>query len=129
MLDVYTHKGAVSIADFEERNKKASYYLSEDLVRVGLEFHAENKLNTTDLSRLWKVTLETAGNIVRGETWLHVSRPAPVVKRKRTAAEVEELKKWASEGLNAAKINELLPEGRTRVTAQDVYYYKQKAGA
>jgi hypothetical protein len=125
MLDVHVQRGKAAAQEADVlRRSHPTHALDERLVRVGLEFHAERKLTVADLARLWDVSIPVATGVVAGATWGHIERPHPVPrKHRRTPAQVDMLRAWASEGLTTTQINERLPP-EEHVTPQEVYYFR-----
>jgi hypothetical protein len=97
---------------------------NERLLQIGLEFHAEGKLNMTDLARLWGCTISVAASIVHGETRADIARPPkPEKQLRRTTERKQQILELVAKGMNAAQINDVLGE---TLTAQDVYYYRTR---
>lgn len=127
MLDVIVHRRSERAPTPAEREGASWYqgYTHDDyLVRVGLEFHAEGRLTIEALTRMWRCSRDVAQNIVRGETRVHVPRPATVERQpRRNKARKEAIMALVREGKNAAQINEALGE---TLTPQAVHYYRNK---
>ena len=128
MKDVWRHRvdgHGSRLSSARVATPNATYSLDERLVRLGLEFHTEGKLNIHDLCRLWDCTEDVARPILYGETWTHLDKPKVEKKQlRRTVQRKKEILDLVTQGLNAAQINEKLDEN---LTAQDVYYYKKQA--
>jgi hypothetical protein len=126
MADVWEHRkqGVVSLAPTADAKWYGGATSDSRLLRVGMCFYAEGKLNITDLAGLWDCPPDVAASIVHGETKRDVP-PELVVERKsrRSRARREAIMALTAQGLGFKDINERLNE---TLTAQDAYYYRSR---
>ena len=94
------------------------------LLRVGMEFLNEGKLNIADLGRLWDCSPDVAASIAHGKTAREVPSDLVVPQKSRRGPERKAaIMALVAEGLGFKDINERLND---TLTAQDVYYYRSR---
>ncbi len=129
MRDVLQHRlaGVPKPLSREEGTKWYGGYTSDPhLVRVGLAFFAEGKLNIVDLAKLWDTTDTVAANIVRGrrQALPEVEVTVPPAKKRRSKELQSRIEGLLLSGLTTAQVNEQIGE---TLTAQDAHYYRSRA--